>query len=51
MQADVICKLQVHVPFELEQIEGEWALVSPSEYERLKATGDAFVAHDATAEG
>ena len=51
-QADVIiCRLLGHVPFEIEQIEGEWALVSPSEYERLKATGEAFVAHDANAGG
>jgi hypothetical protein len=51
LQADVLCKLVGEGIYEFERVEGEWALVSPSEYERLKATGEAFVAHDASAEG
>jgi len=51
LQADILCKLVGQGIYEFERMDGEWAFVSPSEYERLKATGEAFVEHDASVDG
>jgi hypothetical protein len=50
LQADVLCVVVGQGIYEFERVDGEWAVVSPSEYERLKATGESFVTHDAGAD-
>jgi hypothetical protein len=51
LQADILCRLVGQSIYEFERTDGEWALVSASEYERLKATDEAFIDHDASVEG
>jgi hypothetical protein len=50
LEADVLCVVAGRGVYEFERVEGEWAVVSPSERERLHATAESFVAHDASVE-
>ena len=51
LDADILCKLVGPGLYEFHHIEGDWAFVSELEYQRLRATGQSFVEHDAGAEG
>jgi hypothetical protein len=50
LEADVLCVVAGRGVYEFDRVEGEWAFMSPSERERLKATGESFVAHDTSVE-
>ncbi len=46
LDADVLCVVVGRGVYEFERLDGEWAFMSPSECERLEATGESFVAHE-----
>ena len=48
LEANVLCVVAGSGIYEFERTSGDWALMSPSEFERLKATGQSFVAQDAS---
>jgi hypothetical protein len=48
LEANILCVVAGAGIYEFERTSGDWALVSPSEFERLKATGHSFVAKDAS---
>ena len=48
LEANVLCVVAGSGIYEFERTSGDWALMSPSEFERLKATGQSFVAKDAS---
>jgi hypothetical protein len=48
LAADVMCIVLGQGIYEFKLEDGDWALVSPSEFERLKSTGESHVPHDAS---
>jgi hypothetical protein len=46
LAADVMCVILGQGIYEFEREDGDWALVSPSEFERLKATGEPYAPYD-----
>ena len=50
LEADILCVVVGRGIYECVRVDSDWTLVAPSEFERLKATGEAFVAEDAGVE-